>query len=101
MKNRPGSPDPNCLLCLGVGSVSVRIPEIHGARIIKECGCTLSLGELLKDDSSDFVVVEGDEGCLAKTVMLTNPDYVMDELPTWENDSADVNPINILFGDHE
>ena len=33
--------------------------------------------------------------------MLTNPDYLSDELPTWENDSADNNPINILFGDRD
>ena len=43
----------------------------------------------------------GAEICVAQTVMLTNPDYLSDELPTWENDSADFNPISLLFGDRD
>jgi hypothetical protein len=43
----------------------------------------------------------GEEICISKNVMLTKPDYIADEMPSWENDSAEFNPISILFGEQD
>ena len=39
----------------------------------------------------------GEEICISKNVMLTKPDYIAEEMPSWENDSAEFNPISVLF----
>jgi hypothetical protein len=50
------------------------------------------------DNSDPMLIPEaGEEICISKNVMLTKPDYIAEEMPSWENDSAEFNPISVLF----
>jgi hypothetical protein len=52
-------------------------------------------------DSVLNLLEDGDinEACILLNVQITQPSYSHDNLPSWENDSAEVNPINVLFED--
>lgn len=52
-------------------------------------------------DSVLNLLEDGDinEACILLNVQITQPSYSQDNLPSWENDSAEVNPINVLFED--
>jgi len=102
-------PDPICHLCNGNGFVVCEDDNgvflIEGAVVHSACDCIFSVSEPFIDwldgrlGRDEAIPEAGEEVCLSVTVMLTNPDYISDGLPTWENDSADVNPINLLFGE--
>jgi hypothetical protein len=93
--------DPTCIHCKGEGFIVCEGDNAVPYHVV--CNCVsgeiaLEVGDLL---SAINLPEAGEEICVAQTVMLTNPDYISDELPTWENDSADFNPISLLFGDRD
>jgi hypothetical protein len=95
--------NPACEYCKGEGFIICE--DDAGAESHLICNCipeelSLKMNTFLPSFRPPSAVPEaGEEVCLSVTVMLTNPDYISDELPSWENDSADVNPINLLFGE--
>ena len=105
--------DPSCIHCEGEGFVVCEGDDAELCPVICDCVSEESISDTVRPfrfsgGQSPYPAFSpldipkvGAEICVAQTVMLTNPDYLSDELPTWENDSADFNPISLLFGDRD
>ena len=104
--------DPSCVYCEGEVSVSIELETDKIKSFISSSGnvshlvCDCVSTEAIPnadafldwlDTHHDSIPEAGEEICVSKTVMLTNPDYLSEGLPSWENDSAEVNPISALF----
>lgn len=99
--------DPTCKHCKGEGFVVIEDDNDVESHLICDCvSIPLAIESSEASQQVPFfcgwklpgaIPEVGEEICLSKTVMLTNPDYITDELPSWTNDSADVNPITALF----
>lgn len=98
--------DPDCLSCNGVGDYEDSIETDDGLiEFDSTCHCVLKRikeedafpGRAVPQHLPEYIPEIGEEICLSNTVMITQPDYLTEEMPSWDDDSASVNPITVHF----